>query len=183
MEGGELRDVVSEPFSVSAPSWSADGTKMFYSAESEHGSDSGIYFLDWQSRDKKKLPASAGYWKSRMSPDGKFIASVTADSKQVGLFDLATQKWSILVKGTVIGPVALSGDSRFLYYQDLLEQDQPVRRLNLQTRKAETVFECRPFLEGTVSRCAFEDLLPDGSLLLKLTRGDHDVYSIDLDLR
>jgi DNA-binding winged helix-turn-helix (wHTH) protein/Tol biopolymer transport system component len=183
MEGGELRDVVSEPFSVSAPSWSADGTKMFYSAESEHGSDSGIYFLDWQSREKKKLPASAGYWKSRMSPDGKFIASVTADSKQVGLFDLATQKWSILVKGMVIGPVALSGDSQFLYYQDLLEQDQPVRRLNLRTRKAETVFECRPFLEGTVSRCAFEDLLPDGSLLLKLTRGDHDVYSIDLDLR
>jgi Tol biopolymer transport system component/DNA-binding winged helix-turn-helix (wHTH) protein len=183
VDGGGLRDVVVEPFSVSAPSWSPDGTKMLYSADAELGPSSGIFLLDWQTKVKQKISGSEAYLKTRMSPNGKFIAAITDDGSQIGLYDVAANKWSALAKGLVFSPVAWSPDSQFIYYQDVLEPDEPVRRLNLQTRKSEIVFECKPLLEGSVSRCAFEDLLPDGSLLVQLTRGDHEVYSIVLDFR
>ena len=39
---------------------------------------------------------------------------------------------------------------------------------------------CIWILEGGVLRCGFEDALPDKSFTLQLTRGDHNLYSLDL---
>ena len=83
----------------------------------------------------------------------------------------------------VLSPVAWSSDSRSFYFQDLLAKDEPVRRYSLSDRKTVMTMECQLLLDGGgVLRCGFEDVLPDGSLLLQLTRGDHDVYSFDLSL-
>src|SRR5258705_9014998 len=37
-----------------------------------------------------------------------------------------------------------------------------------------------PLLEGGVPRCGFEGALPDNSFTLQLTRGDRNLYSLDL---
>jgi hypothetical protein len=42
--------------------------------------------------------------------------------------------------------------------------------------------DCLSLLEGGVQRCGFEAVMPDGSVVLRLTRGDHDVFSLDLDV-
>src|SRR5882762_3598454 len=42
--------------------------------------------------------------------------------------------------------------------------------------------ECRPLLEGGVPRCGFEGALPGNSFTLQLTRGDRNLYSLDLAL-
>ena len=38
-------------------------------------------------------------------------------------------------------------------------------------------------LEGGVQRCQLSGLTRDGALVLRLTRGDHDVYSLTLGSR
>jgi len=181
-EGGPIRDLVSESFSVTAPTWSHDGSKLLYAADPDDPAHSGIFYLDLATRQKHKIPASEGLWKSRFSPDGKFIVSVTSDTKTLSLFEFATQKWTVILHGRVFSPVAWSADSRALFFQDLLEDDEPVHRYDIAARKTDLAVECRPLLEGGVLRCGFEDALPDDSFTLQLTRGDHNLYSLDLSL-
>jgi len=74
-------------------------------------------------------------------------------------------------------------DSRFVFYQDILEKDEPVRRFNITTGPSERIVDCRSLLDGSVQRCGFEAVMPDGSVVLRLTRGDHDVFSLERDVR
>jgi DNA-binding winged helix-turn-helix (wHTH) protein/dipeptidyl aminopeptidase/acylaminoacyl peptidase len=182
MEGGEASEIVAENFSVDVPTWSPDGSKLLYEVDSETGTSAGLYLLDWKTRQKEKIPDSEGYWKSRWSPDGKYLASNSEDQKRIVIFDWRNKEWSEVARGNTFGPVAWSRDSQFLYYQDLLEEDEPVRRMRIADRKVDRAVECRPLLEGGVQRCGFEDVMPDGSIVLQLTRGDQDVYALDIDL-
>lgn len=165
---------------MDAPAWS--GSKLIFSMNPQLDTSDGLYVFDMDSRQSQKVPGSEGYWKSRWSPDGKYLVSVTSNNKSIGVFEWSTQRWTVIVHGNVLSPVAWSNDSRFVYYQDLLEEDEPVRRFNIKTGASEKMVDCHSLLEGGVQRCGFEAVMPDGSVVLRLTRGDHDVFSLDLDV-
>jgi len=75
-------------------------------------------------------------------------------------------------------PSGVVHDSRFVFYQDIL--DEPMRRFNITTGSSERIVDCRSLLEGGVQPCGFEAVMPDGSVALRLTRGGHDVFSLEL---
>jgi hypothetical protein len=108
--------------------------------------------------------------------------SVASDNETIGVFAWASQEWTVIVHGNVLSPVAWSNDSRFVFYPDILEKDEPVRRFNIMTGSSERMVDCHALLEGGVQRCGFEAVMPDGSVVLRLTRGDHDVFSLELDV-
>ena len=80
--------------------------------------------------------------------------SVTSNNKTIGVFEWSSQKWTAIVHGTVLSPVAWSNDSRFVFYQDIL--DEPMRRFNITTGSSERIVDCRSLLEGGIHRCGFE---------------------------
>jgi hypothetical protein len=43
----------------------------------------------------------------------------------------SSQNWTVIVHGNVLSPVAWSNNSRFLFYQAILEKDEPVRRFKI----------------------------------------------------
>ena len=182
LDGGAPRELVTEAFPTTAPNWSPDGASLLYCVPSEASSAGGLYLLDRRTGAKTKLPESAGIWKSSWSPDGRYVAAGNEDSREIRVFDVAGQRWTEVTKGRVLGPAVWSQDSRYIYFQDVLDEGEPVRRMNLQTRRVERMFDCSTLLEGGAQRCGFEDLTPDGSLVLRLTRGDHDIYALDLEL-
>ena len=181
VDSGAPRELVSESFSVAAPHWSPDGSSLVYTVPSEAGASAGAYILDRRTSAKTKLPGSAGFWKVNWSPNGKFLAAVQEGDHRIAIFDRISQHWTEICKGAVLGPAVWSSDSQYIYYQDVLEQDEPVHRVNVKTKKTERVFDCGALLKG-VQRCGFEDITPDGALVLRLTRGDHDIYSLDVEL-
>src|SRR5215467_10994606 len=181
VNGGGPRDLVAEPLSAAAPHWSADGSALVYTVPTEAGAAAGAYVFDRKASIKTKLPDSAGFWKVSWSPNGKLLAGVTEDNHRIAMFDMVSRSWAEVCKGAVLGPPVWSSDSRYIYYQDILEQDEPVHRVSIKTKKSERVFDCGGLLKG-VQRCGFEDMTPDGGLVFRLTRGDHDVYALDLDL-
>lgn len=73
------------------------------------------------------------------------------------------EKWTVIVLGNVLSPVAGSNDSRF--YRDILEEDEPLRRFNIITGSSERMVDCHAQLEGGVQRCGFEAVMPDGSVV------------------
>ncbi|HKW64213.1 MAG TPA: winged helix-turn-helix domain-containing protein [Candidatus Acidoferrum sp.] len=181
VDGGAPQELVAEAFSAAAPYWSPDASALVYTLPTEAGAGAGAYVIDRKTSVKTKLPDSAGFWKVNWSPNGKFLAAVQEDNHRIAMFDKISQRWTEICKGAVIGPPVWSADSRYIYYQDVLEQGEPVHRVNIKTKKTEQVFDCGPLLKG-VQRCGFEDITPDGALVFRLTRGDHDVYALDLEL-
>jgi sugar lactone lactonase YvrE len=116
------------------------------------------------------------------SPDGRFIAAKTEDLHQLMLLDIRTQQWTKLSEGTLVNVMAWSKDGKALYYQDLLEANEPVYRVRLSDHKRELVTSFETLLAGSTQRAAFVTLAPDGSLIATLTRAGGDIYSLDLDL-
>jgi WD40 repeat protein len=123
----------------------------------------GLYVFDVNTHEAQKIPGSEGYSKSRWSPDGKYLVSVASNNKTIGVFDWASQKWTVIVHGNVLSPVAWSNDSRF--YQDILEEDEPVRRFNIMAGSSERMADCHALLEDGAQRCGFEAVMPDGSVV------------------
>ncbi len=187
-EGGAPRELVSEPFSASAPVWSGSASDLAitFSQEGQDGNLAALYRVNLASGAKEKLPESSGFWKIKWSPDGRYLAAVGYDLKRLAVFDAKTQKWHALAQGNIIGPVAWAPHGSTIVYQDLGEQDQPVRKLRIvegkQAGSPERVEACKALLEGGVLRCGFEGVAPDGGLVLRLTRGDRDIYSLEVSL-
>jgi len=181
-DGGEPTEIASNSFPLTSPAWSPDGTRLSYAVDADEDPASGIYIFDLSSKTTLKIPGSEKYWKHRWSPDGRFVACVSDRNDAVSLFEFATKKWTTVAHGKVIGPALWSSDSRLLFFQDILEPGEPVHRLTLSDLSTTTAFECSFLLEGGVQRCGLEGLAPDGSFVLQLSRGDHDIYAIDVDL-
>ena len=181
-EGGAPIEVASASFPLDAPVWSSDGKKLSYFLDGDDDPISGIYVMDFASRETYKIPGSEKFWRFRWSPDSKYLASVSTDNSSVALYDLAAKKWTSVAHGKVISPVMWSQDSTSLFFQDILEEGEPVRHLRIKDLSIERSFECAALLEGGVLRCGLEGLAPDGSFLFQLNRGDHDVFALDVEL-
>ena len=89
--------------------------------------------------------------------------SVASNNKTIDVFAWASQKWTVIVHGNVLRPVTWSNDSRFVFYPDILGEDEPVRRFNIMTGSSERMVDCHALLEGGVQRCGFEAVMPVGS--------------------
>jgi hypothetical protein len=91
----------------------------------------------------------------------------------------ATQSTCI---GAAIGFPVWSHDSRYLYYQKILDEGEPVYRFNMHTGLTEHVASFDTELSGGILRCALPGLAPDDALLIDTTRGNSDLYRAELTL-
>ena len=181
-EGGEPIEVASASSPLEVPAWFPDGKTLSYVLDAGDHPSAGIYLLDLSTRASQKIPGSEKCMQHSWSPDRKYLACISTDVSRIYLCDLATMTWKEIVRGKVFSPVLWAADSSSFFFQDLLEEGEPVRRLRIKSLSVERVFECSLLLEGEVQRCGLEGVAPNGSLVLKLSRGDHNVYSLDLDL-
>jgi len=182
-EGGAPREVVSASYAVADPHWSLDGNAIIYSVDSDDGPAAGLYVRDLKTGATTKVAGSEGYGGASWSPDGARLAAVTEDGSSVAVFDTRSRRWDRVARGGAFSPAVWSRDSKYVYFQDLVEEHEPVRRVDVATGRVERVAEFQALLEGGVQRCGFEQLAPDGRLALRLTRGDHDVYALKLELK
>jgi WD40 repeat protein len=122
------------------------------------------------------LPASQGYFSPRWSPDGRYIAAFSADSKTLLLFDFKTEKWNTLATGS-LGWLNWSHDGQSVYALDFMGKAAVVR-IRVSDHKAEQVVDLKDFVTaGRYGGCLA--LAPDDSPLLLRDTGTQDVYSVD----
>jgi Tol biopolymer transport system component/DNA-binding winged helix-turn-helix (wHTH) protein len=174
------------------PEWSPDAKSIVYAKWPEEGgvttAASGIYSMDLQGSQISKIPGSEGLIHPSWSPDKRFLAAVT--SSHLGpprpvvlkLFDTRTQSWKDIAQGTLLNPGGWSPDSKYIYYQDILGQDEPVFRYAIGAKRPELFFDFASLLRAGYIRCAFLRSAPNGGVIASLTRSDTDLYRLDLDL-
>jgi Tol biopolymer transport system component/DNA-binding winged helix-turn-helix (wHTH) protein len=170
------------------PQWSPDGRLLILALYppglvSTTPQDFSVGQFDLHAKKITTLPGSEGMLGPRLSPDGRYISTLSVDTKKAMLLELSTGKWSELATGTILLYPNWSLDSKYAYFEDLGADGPEIDRVAVATQKKERV----AVLTG-ISRAPMMDsspwngVAPDGSPLIMRDVGNRELYSLELQL-
>jgi len=177
-EGGPYPPVTSTDSAEGAPTWSPDGSRLAFGGLVDPSSRTPgplvIHIFDLKERRLSVVPGSEGLWTARWSPDGRYIAALTEDSRSLMLFDFRAGRWTkVLTLGHILD-LRWSRQGRSIYLTDLpSEGELALVRVKLPGQQAERLIS----LEGTES-AGWLGLTPDDSplVLRRVTGGE--IYAL-----
>ncbi len=180
--GGTSQEILPETRSQIDANWSSDGSRIMFGYLWNAGGN--IQIVDLKTHSTTTIHGSDGLFSPRWSPDGRYVAALSADFSKVMLYDFKTTKWSTWFSesaGAVSYPV-WSADSKYLYFDDLVTEEESIRRVKVGQSQPERVF----VLEGIerypgpfglwTSRAA------DGSFMFVRDRSTQEVYQLSVVL-
>ena len=182
--GGTAREVLTESGSQMDANWSTDGARLMFGDLRQDGGGLNIRVLDLKTGKIEKIPGSEGLFSPRWSPDGRYIAALSPDNTTLKRYDFKTQRWTnwlVESAGSVSYPV-WSPDSKSIYFDDLVNGDESIRRVKLEESHPKLAFvlgsiERYPGALGTWSGRA-----ADGSWMFVRDRSTQEVYQLGMEL-
>jgi DNA-binding winged helix-turn-helix (wHTH) protein/Tol biopolymer transport system component len=182
-EGGAPTQVYKEDKKYrSFADWSPDGESIVMDVLAGSAPDEPLTTVNLRTGQASEFPGSRGMRNMHWSPDGRFLAASSDDTKTLYLFNAASQNWIRAAGAKSIARIEWSRDGHYLYFQDIFDPAESVFRLDAETFAKESVLDfSKPLQEGAV-RCGFEGVAPDGSFLGSIRRSALDIYAIDVDL-
>lgn len=180
-QGGKATPVYAENHGQIDANWSADGKRMVYGYVFGTA-DMSINMLDLRSHKITKIAGSDGLFSPRWSPDGRYLVALSLDFTKVMLFDFQTQKWSTWftdAAGSVSYPL-WSSDSKFLYFDDMVTDEETIRRVKLGEDHAERVYALRHIDRYLGPWGYWVGQAPDGSWMFVRDRSTQEVYSLNV---
>jgi eukaryotic-like serine/threonine-protein kinase len=159
------------------PTWSPDGARIAFSGGvGASNPNASIRILDVKTQQVSTLPGSTGLFSPRWSPDGRYIAAMPFDSRNLMLFDFATQKWEVVAKITANFP-NWSKSGEYIYF--LHEEDHPsVMRVRVSDGNLEQVADLKNFPQAGYYTI-WLGMAPDDSPLLLRDTGTEEIYALD----
>lgn len=182
-QGGNPEELIpGSDYSQVDATWSPDGSRIAFGQLNAAGP---VFLLELKTRQISTLSAPEILFSPRWSPDGRYIAALSADSKKLVLFDFKTRQWSDWVSETgSIGFLTWSPDARYLYYDQTATQHPTFQRVKVGFTRPEVLFQLRDLNEYNDPLIgAWTGLAPDGSGLFVRDLSAREIYALDLDLR
>jgi Tol biopolymer transport system component len=144
-QGGSPEPITSAEGPEIDPSWSADGaTLAFASNDNFHPENMFVQLFDLKTRRLSAVRASEPVFSPVWSPDGRSLAVVSSDNVRLLFLDLQTQELHPLVSGLgLIGFLAWSPDSSYVYFDTILTQDPAYYRLRVKDKKLERLVDLK----------------------------------------
>jgi len=188
-QGGVPTRLIPEDTDQAIPSWFPDGKRVVYSTVSPSNPAPGplkTQVLDLDSHKIAALPAPPEPgWSPRVSPDGHYISFLGPYTADPMIFDLQTQRYSILHGLQPIKTLNFnlwSHDSKFLYF--VLERGpndaSGVYRIPVLGGKAERVVDLKGFRHiGFYG--LWMGLDPTDAPLLLRDVGSQEIYALTLE--
>jgi len=182
-QGGKPEDVLEENRNQIDANWSSDGTRIMFSyLHAEQGIN--IRILNLKTHEVSDVPGSEGLFSPRWSPNGRYIAALSPDFTKVMLFDYQTQKWSNWLTepaGAVSYPV-WSADSKYLYFDDLVTDEESIRRVKVGETQTERVFKLEGIERYPGPFGLWSGRMADGSWMFVRDRSTQEIYQLSVVL-
>jgi eukaryotic-like serine/threonine-protein kinase len=180
--GSELKPVYPVPDDEFNGVWCPDSKSILFTLSSRETSANPLVRLDTKTQRLQKIPGSDGLEHGVCSPDGQFVLASTGDHEKLRIYDTRSKMWAELLSGNTISEPRWAPDSQSFYYQDMLEENQPIFRYWIKGGKRETVFDLSELLKQGYVHGRMYSLEPDGTFLFRMYRSDADLYSLDVEL-
>jgi Tol biopolymer transport system component len=183
-QGGTPVPLTDERVNESDLTWMPDGKALVFGhmpwLQYANSSESGIEMLDLKTRRISPLPDSEGLFSPRVSPDGRYVAAFTADSKKLMLYEFATRKWTTLAQAT-FAYSNWSQDSRYVYLEDYSRGDDIVR-VSVHGGAMQVLESVRDVPRGSDPWASWLGLGPDDAPLLMRDQSTQEIYALDVRL-
>jgi DNA-binding winged helix-turn-helix (wHTH) protein/Tol biopolymer transport system component len=181
-EGGTPEAVIPGESSEWNPSWEPSGNSLVF-GEPLFAPNPTLHVLDLETRRVSSLPGSQGLFSPQWSPNRRFIAALTKDSRKLLLFDLATEKWKELVSSQLVSYPAWSRNGKYIYFCNPMGNVVRFYRVGVENLKLEDVASVnlpRGLASGMFG--SWTGLAPDDSPLLVRDTSIQEIYALDLQL-
>jgi Tol biopolymer transport system component len=181
VEGGSYAPVTSINNAEGAPTWSPDSNQLAFGGMTQPPERTTgrlvIHILNLKTHQISDVPGSEGLWTARWSPDGRYIAALTEDSRNLMLFDFRTTRWVKLATLAKIPDVAWSRHEAALYFNgEATTGDPAVFRIKVPNGQVERIAS----LKGRTDR-DWLGLTPDDSPLVARFFGVPEVYALTVN--
>jgi Tol biopolymer transport system component len=181
--GGDFIPLLHQTRNAADPSWSPDGKSIVFGGTNDvMGKDNAtrsLQIVNIASGALQEVPGSTGLFSPRWSPDGRYIAALTLDQRQVRLYTVATQTWTTLAVPSGADPV-WSPDSHFLFIHASLDPAQPIDRVSIPDGHVDEVVRLADSREHDAVDYVFGGLTQDNRPLISARIFTGNFYSLDL---
>lgn len=181
--GGTSQELLPENRGQIDANWSPDGSRiMFGGLHDAEGLN--IRIVDVKTQKAQIVPGSDGLFSPRWSPDGRYLAALSLDFTTVKLYDFESRKWSDWLTepaGAVSYPV-WSADSKSLYFDDLVTDEESIRRVKVGENHADRVFTLEGIARYPGPFGLWTGRAADGSWMFVRDRSTQEVYRLSVEL-
>jgi len=177
---GGTAQVVHEFNGIDRPTWRGNGAIVF-AEYAEVPEDTVVKVFDRKLGHPSELPDSKGLIYPVVSPDGRYVASTSADGKKLKVYDFTAKSWQEFVPPAGMGIAEWSSDSRYVYFDNGPAVDPGVFRLRLADHKVEKVASLKNFRRAVWGNLPWFGLTPKNEPLVLRDVGSQEVYALDFE--
>jgi len=179
-DGSALHEIPGPNLVQADPTWSPDSQSIMFGLPPELFGGGGsevvrhLYLYDLRSDKTTEVHGSTGLFSPRWSPDGRYIAAMTADLQGMSLLDTTTSEWRSLTRHSTDNPF-WSLDSTWVYFNDI--GSTGLWRIHVGDGRLE---ELGPIpLPPGYTFCRAEAFAPDETAVLRCADSRTDIFALD----
>jgi Tol biopolymer transport system component/DNA-binding winged helix-turn-helix (wHTH) protein len=178
-EGGSLHELDAAVVNQADPNWMPDGQSIIFGQPPRYFGEPhdprAIYSYNLRTKALAKLAGSEGWYSPRLSPDGRQVLALSIDEHKLGLHDLGTDRWRVIVDDPKnrIGNPFWSPDGQWAYAN---LYDIGITRVRLRDGHREDVLSTREIARAP--GCWANGFAPDNSILINCPIPKSDIYSL-----
>ena len=181
VDGGSYAPVTPVNNEEGAPTWSPDSNQVAFGGMAQPRERTTgqlvIHILNLKTHQLSDVPGSEGLWTARWSPDGRYIAALTEDSRNLMLFDFRTTRWVKLATLAQIPDLVWSRHEEGIYFNGAVTAgDRAIFRMKVPSGQLERLAS----LQGRTER-DWLGLTPDNLPLIAHYTAAQEIYALTVN--